>query len=246
MKVGLNVCLSLLTFLTVDYVYSNCLFIDGYWKVDYNRGLNKYDDDDPPEPPQVRQVGRGRLRVVWGHLVMDPHCVDRFILHVWDTKVNLMRYIYNSNNTQSTTVNIPMCTKMKVKVEMQEDDMEGHPPDSAFTSVSEAAFTSQWLGEPLVNTNRSQVEIDKTFSHWSDFFTASYLKGVLLDWDGLVLNTECVKKTVIVVSRLVKGRLSDSVKTVRIAVPRSRTNFTLALPCEDLLPYSVQVTVNNT
>ena len=172
---------------------------------------------------------------------MDPQCVDRFILHVWDTKQNLMRYIFNSNTTRATTVNIPMCTKMSVKVEMQEDDMTGHTPDSAFTSISEAAFTSQWTGEPVVNTNRSQVEIDKTFSHWSEFFTASYLKGILLDWEGLVLNTECVKKTVIVVSRLVKGRLSDSVKTVRISVPRDRTNFTLVLPCDDLLPYSIQV-----
>ena len=63
-----------------------------------------------------------------------------------------------------------------------------------------------------VNTNRSQVEIDKTFSHWSEFFTASHLKGILLDWEGQVLNMECVRNTVIVVSRLVKGRLSDSVK----------------------------------
>ena len=31
----------------------------------------------------------------------------------------------------------------------------------------------------------------------------------------MVLNTECVRKTVIVVSRLVVGRLSDTVKTVR-------------------------------
>ena len=245
MKIGLNVFL-LLTSLSVDHVYSNCHFIDGYWKVDYNRGLNKYDDDDPAEPPKVRQVGLGRLQVDWGHLVMDPQCVDRFILHVWDTKRNLMRYIYNSNETRATTVKIPMCTKMYVKVEIQEDDMEGQAPDSSFTSISEAAFTSQWVGEPLVNTNRTQVEIDKTFSHWSDFFTASYLKGVFLDWDGLVLNTECVRKTVIVVSRLVKGRLSDSVKTVRIEVPRDRTNFTLALQCEDLLPYSIQVKLNET
>ena len=56
------------------------------------------------------------------------------------------------------------------------------------------------------------MEIDKTFSHWSEFFTASHLKGVFLDWEGQVLNMECVRKTVIVVRRLVKGRLSDSVK----------------------------------
>ena len=44
-----------------------------------------------------------------------------------------------------------------------------------------------------VNTNRSQVEIDKTFSHWSEFFTSSHLKGILLDWEGQVLNMECVR-----------------------------------------------------
>ena len=92
----------------------------------------------------------------------------------------------------------------------------------------------------LVSTNESTV----SGRIWTNE-NAQLWPGVLLDWEGLVLNTECVKKTVIVVSRLVKGRLSDSVKTVRIAVPRSRTNFTLALPCEDLLPYSIQVTLTS-
>ena len=35
--------------------------------------------------------------------------------------------------------------------------------------------------------------------------------------------------------------LSDHVKTVRVAVPRRHSNITLALPCEDKLPYSLQV-----
>ena len=69
--------LLLLSSLSVVSVRSSCHYIDGYWKVDYNRGLNKYDADDLPEPPRVRQVGRGRLGVRWGDLVMDPHCVDR-------------------------------------------------------------------------------------------------------------------------------------------------------------------------
>ena len=30
-------------------------------------------------------------------------------------------------------------------------------------------------------------------------------------------------------------------KTVRVAVPRRHSNITLALPCEDKLPYSLQV-----
>ena len=34
---------------------------------------------------------------------------------------------------------------------------------------------------------------------------------------------------------------SDHVKTVRVAVPRRHSNITLALPCEDKLPYSLQV-----
>ena len=58
-----------------------------------------------------------------------------------------MRYIFNSNTTRAA-VSIPMCTKMFVKVEMQEDDMKGQTPDSAFTSISEAAFTALWIGEP--------------------------------------------------------------------------------------------------
>ena len=68
---------TVLLLLTVTCVSSSCHFIDSYWRVDYNRGLNKYDEDDPPEPPTVRQLGRGRLGVRWGPLVMDSHCVDR-------------------------------------------------------------------------------------------------------------------------------------------------------------------------
>ena len=103
----------------------------------------------------------------WGHLVKDGHCVDRFILHVWDTKANLMRYIYNSNLTRSASVSVARCTKLYVKVEIQEDDLQGYPPDSVFTSVAEAALTSKWLHDPFINTNRSEVTIDRTFSHWS-------------------------------------------------------------------------------
>ena len=38
-------------------------------------------------------------------------------------------------------------------------------------------------------------------------FQASHLKGVLLDWAGRVANLGCVRRVVVVVSRLVKGRL---------------------------------------
>ena len=100
----------------------------------------------------------------------------RFILHVWDTKQRLMRYIYNSSSTRAATVRVPMCSKLYVKVEIQEDDLRGHAPDSEFTSVSEAALTATWLSDPVVNTNRSQVELDRSFSHWSKFDNPSYLK----------------------------------------------------------------------
>ena len=66
-----------------------------------------------------------------------------------------------------------------------------------------------------------------------------------MDWSDLIVNTECVNKIIVVVSRLVVGRLSDTVKTVRIPVHQGETNITLALPCEDKLPYSIQVKYNN-
>ena len=165
----------------------------------------------------------------------------RYILHVWDTKQTLMRYIYNSSSTKAARVSVPMCTKMYIMVEIQEDDLSGQTPDSDFTSITETALTSQWLGDPVINTNRSEVTIDRSHSHWSQVFTASYLKGVFVDWKDLVINTKCVKKVVIVVSRLVKGRLSDHVKTVRVPVPPGQHNMTLALQCEDKLPYNIQV-----
>ena len=52
---------------------------------------------------------------------------------------------------------------------------------------------------------------------------------------------DCVRNIELVVSRLVKGRLSDHVKTVRVPVQRDRDNITLVLPCDDMLPYTVQV-----
>ena len=76
-----------------------CPYIDAHWRVNYNRGLQKFHEDNVPEPPLVTQVGparylrRGRtldffvkmncfrIRVKWGHLVKDPQCVDR-----WDKR----------------------------------------------------------------------------------------------------------------------------------------------------------------
>jgi len=220
---------------------SMCPYVDAHWKVNYMRGLLKFHEDNDPEPPVVNQIGSGRVHVRWGHLVKESQCVDRFILHLWDTKSRLMRYIFNSNKTKGATVNVPMCTKLSIKVEIQEDDLPGYPPDSEFTSVAEEALTSKWLGDPIVNTNRSQVAIDRSFSHWSQVYQASYLKGAFLDWENMVLNMECVKRIEVIVSRLVKGRLSDSVKTIRVPVPRDQENITLVLPCDDMLPYEIQV-----
>ena len=134
-----------------------------------------------------------------------------------------------------------MCTKMTIQVELQEDDMSGQLPDSEMTFPAGAALTSKWVDTPFINTNRSQVIIEKTFSHWTPIFNHHYLKGVFVDWEGMVLNNECVTDTRIIVTRLVKGRLSDTTKRVVVPVPLGRENFTLVLLCEDTLPYNIQV-----
>ena len=69
-----------------------------------------------------------------------------------------------------------MCTKLMIQVELQEDDVAGQSPDSEMTFPAEVAFTTEWLDTPYINTNRSEVAIEKTFSHWTEFFNPSYLK----------------------------------------------------------------------
>ena len=61
------------------------------------------------------------------------------------------------------------------QVEIQEDDLRGHAPDSEFTGVAEAALATRWLEQPLVNTNRSEVTISREHSHWSQASQASTL-----------------------------------------------------------------------
>ena len=95
---------------------------------------------------------------------------------MWDTKPSLVRYIFNSSSTVSAVIPVPMCTKLSVQVELQEDDVHGRSPDSEFTFLAQAALTSQWMDTPYINTNRSQVAIEKTFSHWTENFNPSYLK----------------------------------------------------------------------
>ena len=53
----------------------------------------------------------------------------RYIIHVWDVKERLVRYIFNSSSTVSAVLPVPMCTKMTIQVELQEDDMSGQLPD---------------------------------------------------------------------------------------------------------------------
>ena len=61
----------------VSAAWCMCPYIDAHWKVNYNRGLQKYSPDNEPEPPIVTQIGFGLVRVRWGHLVKDVQCVDR-------------------------------------------------------------------------------------------------------------------------------------------------------------------------
>ena len=37
-----------------------CPYIDAHWRVNYNRGLQKFHEDNSPEPPLVTQVGPAR------------------------------------------------------------------------------------------------------------------------------------------------------------------------------------------
>ena len=175
------------------------------------------------------------------HCIMFLCSLYRYIIHVWDVKERLVRYIFNSSSTVSAVLPVPMCTKMTIQVELQEDDMSGQLPDSEMTFPAGAALTSKWVDTPFINTNRSQVIIEKTISHWTPIFNHHYLKGVFVDWEGMVLNNECVTETRIIVTRLVKGRLSDTTRRVVVPVPPGRENFTLALLCEDTLPYRIQV-----
>ena len=62
-----------------------------------------------------------------------------------------------------------------------------------------------------------------------------------MSWEGIVLNHECITDARVIVTLLVKGRLSDSTKIVVVPVPDGHENITLVLPCEDALPYTLQV-----
>ena len=85
---------TLLLLMSPALVTGMCPYIDAHWRVNYNRGLQKFHEDNSPEPPLVTQVGPARwgedtwlnvimncyrIRVTWGHLVKDVQCVDRLV-----------------------------------------------------------------------------------------------------------------------------------------------------------------------
>ena len=77
-KLGLEMLRNVfLLLLCVNVSVGMCPYIDAYWKVNYHRGLVKYDPENLPDPPTVSQVGHGDLEVRWGHLIYDQQCVDR-------------------------------------------------------------------------------------------------------------------------------------------------------------------------
>merc|ERR1712210_53310 len=85
--------------------------------------------------------------------------------------------------------------------------------------------------------------INKEYSHWTKLFDPDYLKGMYLNWTGLIHNSACVKGARILVKRLVKGAFSDHTKEVMVGVPKSQVleGSILLLECNDKLPYTIQV-----
>ena len=124
---------------------AGCPYWDAYWRVSYSRGgLVKWSETNTPEPPSVQQAGPASiavssssllsallyctvLQVSWGHLVADAHCVDRFILQVWDTRPRLVRYIYNSSAAERAVVPAPPCTRLQVQVGDTQADIQQIP-----------------------------------------------------------------------------------------------------------------------
>ena len=67
-------------------------------------------------------------------------------------------------------------------------------------------------------------------------FQASHLKGVLLDWAGRVANLGCVRRVVVVVSRLVKGRL-------RSVTPLTLLHQSSSILTSILQPYTLSLPI---
>merc|ERR1711872_394562 len=208
--------------------HAACHYIDSHWLVSYT-GLKKYDLENESEPPIVFQVDKRKVNVSWAHIIQDAHCVDRYILHVWDVKKREMRYIYDSS-TFDAIITVPACTGLKIKVELQEDDLPGRPADSRLTYPAHTALVTQWSSPPIYNMNRSTVQIDKSESHWSRFFDPDYLRGLEVDWSDSVENPGCIINGEIVVSRIIPGLISDTLRQIKVKIDYSDLKFTLALP----------------
>ncbi|XP_023329481.1 uncharacterized protein LOC111702132 isoform X2 [Eurytemora carolleeae] len=218
-------------------VYSACHYIDAFWMVRYV-GLKKYDPENSPEPPAVFQTGMKSVNISWAHIIEDSHCVDRYVVHVWDVKKNHIRYIFNSS-IFTAVLEVPRCTSLKV--ELQEDDKPGKPPDSRMTFPAPVALVTKWIEEPKYTINRSLVEVDKSFSHWSQIFDPSTIRGIEVDWSASLINSVCISTGEIVVSRLVVGAISDTVKKIKVPVVYSDERSTLSLPCQDSILYNINV-----
>ena len=87
-------------------------------------------------------------------------------------------------------------------------------------------------GKPSLHTRLSSQSTVQVFQ-------ASHLKGVLLDWAGRVANLGCVRRVVVVVSRLVKGRLR-SVTPLTLLHQRSSISTSILQPYTLSLPIWVQ------
>ena len=52
--------LLLMLVITPALVTGMCPYIDAHWRVNYNRGLQRFSEDNTPDPPLVTQVGPAR------------------------------------------------------------------------------------------------------------------------------------------------------------------------------------------
>ena len=56
----LSSVLLLMLVMTPALVTGMCPYIDAHWRVNYNRGLQRFSEDNIPDPPLVTQVGPAR------------------------------------------------------------------------------------------------------------------------------------------------------------------------------------------
>ena len=56
----LSSVLLLMLVMTPALVTGMCPYIDAHWRGNYNRGLQRFSEDNTPDPPLVTQVGPAR------------------------------------------------------------------------------------------------------------------------------------------------------------------------------------------